>query len=107
MGWAREYYVLKTTSGDAVALVQRLCSGENITVNFTLWYPEYEGTDREFHSLVGYTLSLSEYTTHRDAFKTLQEVEIVRDAYDHTSLMREVLVRKKDEPNPSKISNTR
>jgi hypothetical protein len=107
MGWLREYYVLKTTSGDAVALAQRLCtSGENAVVNFTLWYPEYAGTDREFHALTGYTISFTEYTTHRDAFETLQEVEIVRDEYDTTALLRELLVRKKDESDPSKISHS-
>ena len=105
MGWLREYYVLKTTSGDAVALVQRLCTGESAAVNFTLWYPEHAGTDREFHALTGYTISFTEYTTHRDAFETLQEVEIVRDEYDNTTLLRELLVRKKDESDISKISH--
>jgi hypothetical protein len=107
MSWEREYYILKTTSGDGVALVQRLCpSDENVSINFTLWYPEHEGTDREFHALTGYTVSFTEYITHRDAFETFQEVEIVRDEYVTTTLVRELLVRKKDEPNPSKISHS-
>lgn len=97
--WARDYYVLKTNNGDAVALVQRLCpTGDSAAITFTLWYPEHEGTGREFLALVGYLISFEEYTTHRDAFKTFEEVDIVKDEYDSTSLVREILVRKKDEP---------
>jgi hypothetical protein len=96
MSWIREYYILKTGSGDAIALAQRLCPmGDSATLCFTLWYSEYEGTDREFLGVTAYTLSFEEYTTHRDAFKTLEEVDIVRDQYDSTTLTRELLVAKK------------
>ncbi len=95
--WARDYYVLKTSTGDAVALVQRLCpTGDSSTVNFTLWYPEHEGTGQEFLELVGYSISFEEYITHRDAFKTFKEVDIVKDEYESTSMVREILVRKKE-----------
>ncbi len=105
--WGWDYYVLKTTSAnDAIALVRRLCpTGDSFTCNFTLWYPEHVGTDREFLPLVATILLFEEYTTHRDAFETLKEVDIVKDVYDNSSLVHEVLVRKKDEPDISKVSN--
>lgn len=97
--WNWDYYAIKTTStGDAIGLVRRLCpTGDSFTCDFTLWYPEYADTDREFLPLIASVLTFEEYTTHRDAFETLKEVDIVKDKYNNSTLLHEVLVRKKNE----------
>ena len=98
MSWGREHFSLKTSSGVALALVTWVRPvSESSGFTFTLWQPYEKETPREFLSLDATSMEPEEYFTHRDAFETLPEAEVVNEIYNATTLMYEVLVRMKDE----------
>ena len=105
MSWGREYFCLKTAVGEAIALVTWMRPVADFCgYNFTLWFPEHKETPREFVPVTAYSMTPEEYLSHRDAFETFEEVEIVKEVYNSTSLICDILVKKKDDPNAREIS---
>ncbi len=94
----RDYFILKTNSGDAIGLVT-LISPKNATpiYEFSLHRPDHKDTDGEFLDLMYTSIDFAEFETHRDAFQTHSEVEVVEVWNDSTPSTTSVLVQKKQE----------
>ena len=97
MAWfERQYYILKTPSGDAIGVVRPVVNSSVGTPMFALQIPKYEDTSDEFMDLNPIASNLPEIETHRDAFETMEELEIV-DIQEH-NMSAYILVRKKEKP---------
>jgi hypothetical protein len=92
----RTYYVLKTNGDTAVGLVSLVEHMVQTTVmEFSLSQPEREGTDHEFVDLTFTPLDLAEFETHRDAFQTHVELDVVGKWPSGNGIMS-IIVQKKE-----------
>ncbi len=93
----RDYFILKTNSGDAIGLVSLIVPINTSTVyEFSLHRPEHKDTEGEFVDLMSTSVDYPEYETHRDVFETHSEVEVIKTWFtsgNNTS----VLVKKQEE----------
>ncbi len=96
--FSREYFVLKTESGDAIGLLSIILPSISATsYNFSLHRPERINTDGEFLNLMFTTIDFAEFETHRDGFETFKEVELVRTWTESSNNITYVLVKKPEE----------
>jgi hypothetical protein len=97
----RNYYVLKTSSGDAIGLLSLMVpSNETSMFEFSLHNPECKDKPNEFMDLMHTDMDFAEYQTHRDAFETYDELEIVQTWIPTgLSVPITVLVKKKENSN--------
>lgn len=71
--------MLKTNSGDAIGLLSLVIpSNETGMFEFSLQQPEHKDKPNEFLDLTYTEMDLAEYQTHRDAFETFDELEVVQ-----------------------------
>lgn len=91
----RNYWVLKTKSADAIGLLTTINPiGDVATFEFSLHCPQHTGSMDEFMGLNGTSIDFAEFETHRDAFKTLEELEVVGTWLTVSGTTRSTLVRK-------------
>ncbi len=65
-------------SGDAIGLVSLVeAMAQTTVIDFSLSQPEREGTDHEFIDLISTAIDIAEFETHRDAFRTHVELDVV------------------------------
>lgn len=97
----RKYYVLKTFSGDAIGLLPLMVPmNESSMIDFSLHQLKYIDTPNEFMDLTFTEMDFAEYETHRDAFQTYDELEVVQTwVPTGTAVPITVLVKKKDKAN--------
>jgi hypothetical protein len=94
----REYFVLKTGSGDAIGLATMIVpSISTPTYNFSLHRPERKNTDGEFMDLMFTSIDFAEFETHRDAFETYKEVDVVETWTEASNTITHVLVKKSED----------
>lgn len=100
----RMYYVLRTNSSDAIGLLSMLVPiNETSMFEFSLHQPEYKDKPNECLDLMFTEMDFAEYQTHRDAFETYDELEIVQTwVPTGTSVPITVLVKKKENSNDDK-----
>ena len=103
----RMYYVLRTNSSDAIGLLSMMVPiNESSMFEFSLHRPECKDKPSEFMDLVYTEMDFAEYQTHRDAFETYEELEIVQTwVPTGTSVPITVLVKKKENSNESTESD--
>jgi hypothetical protein len=92
---------LKTpTSGDAIGVVSLMCANDETgSFEFSLHRPQYQHSDSEFMDLVATGIAQPEFETHKDVFETVEEVEIIKEWTNTTSMNVSVLVRKATNAN--------
>jgi len=85
-------------SGDAIGLVSLVEAMVQTTVmEFSLSQPEREGTDHEFIDLEFTAIDIAEFETHRDAFQTHVELDVV-GRWPASGIMS-IIVQKKEKPD--------
>ncbi len=91
----RDYFILKTNSGDAIGLASFIVPKNLTTVyEFSLHRPKHKDTEGEFLDLMHTSIDFAEFETHRDAFETHREVEVVEVWNDSTPSVTSVMVKK-------------
>ena len=96
----RHYWVVKTKTNDAIGLVTMVCPmADANSCLFSLLHSQHMHTHGEFMDLVGESLDFSEFETHRDAFKTLEELDVVDKWLTSSGTAYNILVRKKEDGN--------
>ena len=96
----REYYFLRTaSSSEAIGVVTMIRpTGDATTLHFSLHRPQDMHKGDEFMDLTYTSADYAEFETHRDAFKTLPEMEIVETYYASPSMTNDlyILVKQAD-----------
>ena len=97
----RKYFALRTNSNDAIGLVSLMVPISDASMfEFSLHHPACEDGPNEFMDLTFTDMDFAEYETHRDAFETLDELEIVQIwTPTLTGTPVTVLVKQKDKAN--------
>ena len=92
------YYVLRTNSNDAIGLLSLMVpNNETSMFEFSLHNPECRDQPNEFLDLMYTEMDFPEYQTHRDAFETYDELEVVQTwVPTGTAIPITVLVKKKE-----------
>ena len=90
--------MLKTFSGDAIGLLSLVVPvNESSGIDFSLHRPKYKDTPNEFLDLMFTEMDFAEFETHRDAFQTYEELELVQMwVPTGTAVPATVTVKKKD-----------
>ena len=91
----RKYYILRTESGESVGVVRPVINSQLSSLTFCLHLPQFEDTEDEFLDLEWVLSNRPEVETHRDAFKSLPELEVV--SIQEHNMSTYVLVRKKED----------
>ena len=92
----RNYFILRTNSGDAIGLLSLIVPKTSTTMySFSLHRPDHKDTEGEFLDLMDTTIDFAEFETHRDAFQTHSELEVIEVWNDSTPSTTCVLVQKK------------
>jgi hypothetical protein len=94
----RKYFVLRTNSSDAIGLLSLVVpSNEMGMFEFSLHQLKYKDQPNEFLDLMYTEMNFPEYETHRDAFETYDELEVVQIwAPTGTAVPITVTVKQKD-----------
>jgi len=97
----RNYYVLRTGSSDAIGLLSLIVPlNETGMFEFSLHQPDCKDKPNEFLDLTYTEMDFAEYQTHRDAFETYDELEVVQTwVPTGTAVPITVLVKKKEHSN--------
>ncbi len=100
----RKYFVLRTNSSDAIGLLSLIApANETGMFEFSLQQPKYKDQPNEFLDLMFTEMDFPEYETHRDAFETYEELEVVQIwAPTGTAVPVTVTVKKKENSNDDK-----
>lgn len=94
----REYFVLKTSSDDAIGLLSLILPTVGpSTFNFSLHRVGHDHKNDEFMDLSHKSIDYAEYETHLAAFETLKELEMVQSWSDSTNTILYVMVRQPEE----------
>lgn len=96
----REYFIIRTMSGDPIGLVSLVRPmSDASSYEFALQRPEHRDTDKEFLDLTFTSVDFPEYESHRDVFETHTELEVKEQFYSSTDMTNTlyIILRKPDE----------